>query len=205
MAARGVAYPKLLQKLLLRRLSSAPSPITAVSPFNFHEKADHETVVSNNNSHPIITPPGTSATGNKIIDFEDVKGLFSTISTSRLIKSSVTLEMAAIEPMVDMGIWVMNSRLMETPILKQIILGGIKHTFYDHFCAGKDVEEAGRTITRLWNDVGLRGMLDYGLEYAVDNESCDQNMMELIKTVESSKSLPPSSVSSLNLSLFPSN
>lgn len=103
--------------------------------------------------------------------------------------------MAAVDPMVDMGLWVMNSRLMETPILKQVISGAIKHTFYDHFCAGENLEEAGRTITRLWDRSGLQGMLDYGLENAVDYESCDQNMMEFIKTVEHSSSLPPSSVS----------
>ncbi|KAL3526665.1 hypothetical protein ACH5RR_011321 [Cinchona calisaya] len=193
MAARGVAYPKLLQNLpyfLLRRfITSAPSPVTAaVSSLNFVDKTDQETIINN---HPVISIP----TNNKIVDFEDVKGLFSKVSTSKLLKSSVTLEMAAIEPMVDVGMWVMNSRLMETPFLKQVILGAIKHSFYDHFCAGKDLEEAGRTITRLWDHAGLRGMLDYGLEHAIDNESCDQNMTEFIKTVESTKSLPPSSAS----------
>lgn len=102
--------------------------------------------------------------------------------------------MAAIEPMVDLGAWVMNSRLMETAIVRGVILGTIKGTFYDHFCAGSGMEEVGRTVKRLW-EVGLKGMLDYGLEHAVDNESCDRNLEEFVQTVESAKSLPPSSVS----------
>lgn len=154
------------------------------------EKADNEANTSND---PTITP--TQSSGHKIVDFEDVKGLFSTFSTSKLLKSLITLETAAVDPMVDMGLWVMNSRLVETPILKQLISGAMQHTFYDHFCAGKDLEEAGRTVTRLWNRAGLRGMLDYGPEHAADSESCDQNMMEFIRTAEYSNSLPPSSVS----------
>ncbi|KAL3525795.1 hypothetical protein ACH5RR_014167 [Cinchona calisaya] len=193
---RGVAVAnfnllKNLPYFILRRFSSAPSTITAaVSPLNFVDKNDHVDTTT------IVNTP-TETSSDKIIDFEDVKGLFSTVSTSRLLKSKITLEMAAIERMVDLGMRVMNSRLVETPVLKQAILGGIEHTFYDHFCGGKDLKEAGKTISRLWNDAGLRGMLDYGLEHAIDNDSCDQNMMEFIKTVESSKSLPPSSVSFL--------
>ncbi|CDP02382.1 unnamed protein product [Coffea canephora] len=194
MATRGVACPKLLQNLpyfLLRRFSSAPSPIAAaVSPLNLVERADSE---ANFSINPTVTP--TQSSRDSIVDFQDVKGLFSTLSTPRLLKSLITLEMAAVDPMVDMGLWVMNSRLMETPILKQVISEAVKHTFYDHFCAGKNLEEAGRTITRLWDPAGLQGMLDYGLENAVDYESCDQNTMEFIKTVEYSSSLPPSSVS----------
>ncbi|CAK9185941.1 unnamed protein product [Ilex paraguariensis] len=102
--------------------------------------------------------------------------------------------MAAIEPMVDVGMWVMNSKLMDMAVLREIILGTIKHTFYEHFVAGKDLPEVGQTIVKL-REAGLRGILNYGLEHAGDNQSCDQNMEEIIQTVESTKSLPPSSVS----------
>ncbi|KAM0006601.1 putative proline dehydrogenase [Helianthus debilis subsp. tardiflorus] len=51
-----------------------------------------------------------------------------------------------------------------------------------------------RTVKKLWES-GLRGMLDYGLEHAVDNESCDKNAQQVLKTVESTQFLPPSSVS----------
>lgn len=102
--------------------------------------------------------------------------------------------MAAVEPVVDLGTWIMNSRLMELALLKELILGITKFTFFDHFVAGTNEVEAGETVKMIW-DYGLRGMLDYGLEHADDNISCDRNSEAFIRTVESTKSLPPSSVS----------
>lgn len=95
---------------------------------------------------------------------------------------------------MDVGMWVMNSRLMETVVLREIILAAIKRTFFEHFCAGSNMEEVGLTVSKLW-DVGLKGMLDYGFEHAGDNETCDSNLEEFLRTVESAKALPSSSVS----------
>ena len=95
--------------------------------------------------------------------------------------------------MVDLSLWVTNSRLMDVPLFKNAVMGAIKYTAYDHFVAGSDTVETGHTVRRLW-DSGVRGMLDYGLEHAVDNESCDIAEKQLIKTAESTQSLPPSSV-----------
>lgn len=100
-----------------------------------------------------------------------------------------------------MGVWVMKSRLMQVGLFREIVLGVIKHTSYEHFVAGADTEETGRTVKKLWES-GLRGMLDYGLEHAIDNESCDINAQEFIKTVESTQSLPPSSVSCFYISMI---
>lgn len=107
--------------------------------------------------------------------------------------SAATLGVAAVEPMVDLSLWVTNSRLMDVPLFKNAVMGAIKYTAYDHFVAGCDTVETGHTVRRLW-DSGVRGMLDYGLEHAVDNESCDIAEKQLIKTAESTQSLPPSSV-----------
>ncbi|KAF5181143.1 Proline dehydrogenase 1 protein [Thalictrum thalictroides] len=57
-----------------------------------------------------------------------------------------------------------------------------------------DYEEASKTLQTMW-DNGLKGILDYGLEDATDNMSCDRNLNEFLRTVESTKLLPPSSVS----------
>ncbi|KAF2312296.1 hypothetical protein GH714_032191 [Hevea brasiliensis] len=80
--------------------------------------------------------------------------------------------MAAMEPLVDFGIWVMNSRLME------------------------DTVEAANCLKRL-NESGLRGMLDFAVEFASDNDVCDRNFHGFLSTVEAAKSLPPSTVSSV--------
>lgn len=214
MANRGVSRPKFLKSLLYccRRLNTAPSPPIATQ-LNFEDKSSVDSNdggekiinledatkelfshVSSSTSSLLKSVENHVAGRDKILNLEDAKELFSQISTSRLLKSSTTLQLAAFGPTVDLGIWVMKSGLMKTPILKELILSAVNRTFYQHFVAGRNLEEAGDTVVRLWND-GLRGMLDYGLEHATDNESCDRNMTEFIKTIESSKSLPPTSVS----------
>ncbi|KMT18445.1 hypothetical protein BVRB_2g025900 [Beta vulgaris subsp. vulgaris] len=102
--------------------------------------------------------------------------------------------MASIDPVVDMGIWVMRSKLLEVPVFRQAILGSVKHSFYEQFVAGKDLIETSQTVQKIY-DAGLRGMLVYGLEHAYDNESCDQNFKTFLNTIESTKFFPPSSVS----------
>lgn len=191
--------PCYLRKRLL--LHTAPSPLEAVSSLNFDDNK------STNN----FAAPVTNSDNNKIIDLDDFKALFSRVPTKKLLKSSATLQMAAYGPMVDLGMWVMNSSLIRIPILKEMILGSIESSFYEHFVAGKDLEQVNNTIKRLWGETGLRSMLDYGLEHSTDNESCDRNTIEFIKTIDSTKSLPPSSVShpqpppSLSLTLISSH
>ena len=103
---------------------------------------------------------------------------------------------------MDVGMWVMKSRVLETAVLREIVLGTIRHTFYEHFCAGQDVEEACWTARTIWNSAGLRGMLVYALEHTTDNATSDRNLEGFIRTVEGAKPLPPSSVSFNFFSIF---
>ncbi|KAJ0704195.1 putative proline dehydrogenase [Helianthus annuus] len=141
--------------------------------------------------HP---PQPQQTTSDQVYDFVDTKRLFSSVNTCKLIRSMVNLSVASMEPVVDLGMWVMSSRLMEVGMVRKIVLGVIKHTVYEHFVAGADTGEVNRTVKKLWES-RLRGMLDYGLEHAVDNESCDKNAQQVLKTVESTQFLTPSSVS----------
>lgn len=88
----------------------------------------------------------------------------------------------------------MNSKLMDVELFRDVVLGTVKHTFYRHFCAGEDDTSVAKTVRRL-HDVGLRSMLDYALEYADDEASCDRNLDGFLRTVEATKSLPSGSVS----------
>lgn len=83
---------------------------------------------------------------------------------------------------------------MNAGLLRGVMVGGIRHTFFEHFCAGENPAEACRKVNEIW-DCGLRGMLVYALEHAGDNESCDRNLDGFLRTIEAAKSLPPSSVS----------
>ncbi|XP_026386612.1 proline dehydrogenase 2, mitochondrial-like [Papaver somniferum] len=130
----------------------------------------------------------------KTLDFDDGKRLFKSVTTGKLIRSILNQQMASYDPIVNIGIWVMRSRLFHISFIRYIILFVVKHTFYDHFCAGENLDEARTTLQKLWNG-GLKGIMDYGLEDATDNTSCDRNFNEFLKIVDTTKLLPPSSVS----------
>ncbi|KAK8615014.1 hypothetical protein V6N13_068800 [Hibiscus sabdariffa] len=129
-----------------------------------------------------------------IVDLDDHWKLFASVSTSKLLRSSVNLGFVANETFVDFGMWVMDSRLMETTLVRDVILKTVKHTMFDHFCVGETTEEAGMCIRKI-HKAGLRGMLSYAVEHTTNNDGCDRNLEGFIRNVEFSKSLPPSSVS----------
>lgn len=97
---------------------------------------------------------------------------------------------------MDFGTWVMKSKLMDMEVVRDIVMGFVRHTFYEHFCAGEDALGTQNTVQKLYRGGdGLRTMLVYAVEYASDNVSCDRNLEAFLQTVETAKSLPPSSVS----------
>lgn len=193
MAIRGASSISTTSKLLrqnyrllkpLTTLSSTTTPpSTIISPDTFSDKLT-----------PTATTFGSGSASASLLSFEDSKDLFASISTTKLLKSTLTLKMAAVEPVVDLGTWVINSKLMNVGVFKDVVMGFTKCTFYDHFVAGRNVNEAGETVKMLWDD-GFRGMLDYGLEHVDDNDSCDRNSEAFINTVDSTNSLPATSVS----------
>ena len=100
---------------------------------------------------------------------------------------------------MDLGMWVMNSKLMDMEVFRDIVLAFVKHTFYEHFCAGENALATENTVRGLNSGgAGLRAMLVYAVEYASDNQSCDRNLEAFLDTVEIAKSLPPSSVSNFS-------
>ncbi|KAH1081917.1 hypothetical protein J1N35_021678 [Gossypium stocksii] len=180
--------PKLLNNLrsFIKPLNSASA--AAASPLNFDEKPELSTVEK---QHPIATTLHQPTTN---LDLDDHQKLFASVPTLKLLRSSVNLGLASNETFVDFGMWVMNSRLMETPLLRDIILKTVKHTFFEHFCAGETTTEAGECVRKI-QEAGLRGMLVYAVEHTSDNAGCDRNLEGFLQSVEFAKSLPPSSVS----------
>ncbi|KAK7381157.1 hypothetical protein VNO78_33683 [Psophocarpus tetragonolobus] len=183
--ATRVIPPRILKNLryntITKPLNTAQPTISpAVAPSLF-EKAQ-------------ISVPVIADTAMKGLNLEDGEQVFSSMSTKQLFQSSAVLHATAMGPMVDLGMWVMKSRLFQSGVLKDLVVATTRETFFSHFCAGEDAAEAGRSIKAL-NDAGLRGMLVYGVEDAHDNEGCDRNLRGFLHTVDVSKSLPPSSVS----------
>ncbi|KAI5068475.1 hypothetical protein GOP47_0016820 [Adiantum capillus-veneris] len=129
-----------------------------------------------------------------ILCTEDGQVLYSGMKSSELLSTLINLQLVAYEPLVDLSSKVLKSPLMKFFFYKQPLLAMVKRTAYSHFCAGENVKEASRTLQRMW-ELGLKSILDYSLEDAVDNNSCDSNLKGFLQTIVQSKQLPTGSVS----------
>ncbi|XP_075663786.1 proline dehydrogenase 2, mitochondrial-like [Castanea sativa] len=199
MATRALSQKKLLKSLAHRYFSprplntaasASPSASSSIS-INLTEKP--ESILQNQLA---ALSANTNTNNSSYINLHDAEKLFSSVSTTKLLRATANLHLASMEPIVDLGMWVMNSKLMDMEVFRDIVLGFVKHTFYEHFCAGENALATENTVRSLNSGgAGLRAMLVYAVEYASDNQSCDRNLEAFLDTVEIAKSLPPSSVS----------
>ncbi|KAL1557004.1 proline dehydrogenase 2, mitochondrial-like [Salvia divinorum] len=166
-------------QLLCRLKSGARTSTTAVLPGNFIADTLPHTATA--------TATATAASNNHGVNFSDTKELFSSVSSANMLRSLIMLRLASSAPVADLGMWIMKSRLMDIPLCRKAVFGITERTFYRQFCAGEDLTAASATARELW-DSGRTAMLDYGLEHANDNESCDVNMEEFLRTIQSTKS-----------------
>ncbi|KAL2325045.1 hypothetical protein Fmac_024103 [Flemingia macrophylla] len=137
-----------------------------------------------------VLPPPTSVLRPAVADelnFNDHHKLFSHLPTSDLLCSAAILHATVVDPLVDFGTWLLRSNLMNVNGLCQILLASICHSFYNHFCAGEDASTAAKSIRTL-SCAGLRGMLIYGVEDALNNHTCDCNFHDFLRTVDVSRS-----------------
>ncbi|KAF5735648.1 proline dehydrogenase [Tripterygium wilfordii] len=145
---------------------------------------------------PAVITNLISQTESSVLNLDDHEKVFSSVSTVNLLRSSAILKMAATEPVVDLGLWVMRSRLMEIKGVRDVLLSTIKHSFFKHFCAGEDAQEAKECLLKV-NQTGLRGMFVYGVEHTCDVDACDRNLNGFTGAVDIASSLPKSSASSV--------
>ncbi|MCO5551540.1 hypothetical protein L7F22_005044 [Adiantum nelumboides] len=125
---------------------------------------------------------------------EDGQVLYSGMKFSELLSTLINLQLVSYENLVDLSIKVLKSPFMKFSFYKQPLLAMVKRTAYSHFCAGEEVTEASRTLKRMW-ELGLKSILDYSLEDAIDNDSCDSNLKGFLQTIVQTKQLPIGSVS----------
>lgn len=129
-----------------------------------------------------------------ILQTQSGEVLYAGLTSRELLKTLINLQLVAYEPAVDLTVKVLTSRLMDSVLFQTPVLAVLKNTAYSHFCAGEDVEEASKTLRRMW-ERGLRGIITYGLEDATDNDSCDKNLESFMKVVQQTSHLPQGSVS----------
>lgn len=130
------------------------------------------------------------------VNLADTRRLFASIPTSALLRSLATLSALAAAPLVDLGTWALRSSTAapEGHMLRVAVSAIARATVHRHFCAGEGVEEAARTVREMWQDAGLRSILDYGMEDADDGAACDRNLAGFLRAVEMASSLPSASV-----------
>eukprot|EP00249_Psilotum_nudum_P017957 c26571_g1_i2 orf=245-2032(-) len=128
-----------------------------------------------------------------IVQIEDGRFLYSGLTSIELLITLINLQLVSYEPVVDLSIKILKSPIMNS-LLRGPILWMVKRTVFSHFCAGEDVGEASETLRRTW-ELGLRCILDYSLEDAMDNISCDLNLEGFLKTIYQTHLLPSGSVS----------
>ena len=192
MAARLVFQKKLLKTISDRHFFfSRPLNSSTAASSSSPTASSISINLTTEKPEPITNIPNSSS-----LNLNDVEKIFSAVPTTKLLRASANLHMAAMEPIVDFGTWVMKSKLMDMEVVRDIVMGFVRHTFYEHFCAGEDALGTQNTVQKLYRGGdGLRTMLVYAVEYASDNVSCDRNLEAFLQTVETAKSLPPSSVS----------
>ncbi|KAL2339340.1 hypothetical protein Fmac_013786 [Flemingia macrophylla] len=122
-----------------------------------------------------------------VLEANDHHKLFSHLPTSDLLRSAAVLHATAVDPLVDFGTWLLPSNLMNVNGLREIFLASVRHSFYNHFCSGEDAPAAAKSIRAL-SRAGLRGMLVYSVEDALDNHACGRNFHGFLRTVDVSRS-----------------
>ncbi|KAL2333320.1 hypothetical protein Fmac_014533 [Flemingia macrophylla] len=131
-------------------------------------------------------PPPTSVLRSAATDdlnFNNHHKLFSHLPTSDLLRSAAVLHATAVDPLVDFGTWLLRSNLMNINGLREILLASVRHSFYNHFCIGEDAPAATKRIRAL-SCAGLRDMLVYSIEDALDNHAYDRNFHGFLRTVD---------------------
>jgi len=136
----------------------------------------------------------TQNTSDDILLSNKGEALYAKLTSKELFKALLNLQLVAYEPVVDLSIKILTSDSIKSPLCRAAVLPVLHRTAYSHFCAGENVEEASRTLARMW-ELGVRGIMTYGLEDATDSESCDQNLEKFLQIVLQTSQMPPESVS----------
>lgn len=146
-------------------------------------------------------PTTTQDTSDVLPHTKNGEAVFAGFSSKELGRTLLNLHLVAYEPVVDLSLKVLTSPMMKYALFQVPVNHVVKRTAYSHFCAGEDVEEASKTLKRMW-ELGLRGILDYSSEDATDNKSCDKNLEKFIQVVQQTSQLPQGSVSTIQMIFF---
>jgi proline dehydrogenase len=133
---------------------------------------------------------GPNAESKKVyhLDFNNNKNIFQNKKTSELLFQYMILKMCSIGLLVDHGPAML--RTLEKVHLSAPAYWFIKNTFFKHFCAGENIDEAVTAAKKL-REQGVRTILDYSVEADEEgSHNFDQVVDVLVKTMVASAENP---------------
>ncbi|PWJ38472.1 proline dehydrogenase family protein [Sediminitomix flava] len=114
------------------------------------------------------------------VNFEDTKNAFILKNDQELAKSYALFAAMDYPSLVKFGTSFLNTAFkIHLPFVKSIV----KHTIFEQFCGGEDIQDCKSTIKKLYNQqVGT--ILDYSVEGKEDDSSFEATTNEIIRTIE---------------------
>ena len=116
------------------------------------------------------------------LKFDDTSVAFSSKSNRRLRKMHLLFSVMNYKWLMQVGNDVINFLLK----IRVPIKGLIKHTVFEQFCGGEDLEESEETINEL-AAFNIGAILDYSVEGAKNERGFDETVDEVIRTIEKAK------------------
>eukprot|EP00741_Cyanophora_paradoxa_P009691 tig00001600_g9389.t1 len=136
-------------------------------------------------AHP--EPSASRASSSQQPDFEKFDGVFGSTPTSKLLFAAAILGLCSKKWVLALGPKVLDLDRKIFPAHLSPSLFVVKHTFFRHFCSGETIGESMPKVEELY-EKGLSTILDFSVEDALDDGSCDRNAQTVVDTVRLSAS-----------------
>eukprot|EP01059_Diplonema_ambulator_P013378 TRINITY_DN238_c0_g3_i1.p1 TRINITY_DN238_c0_g3~~TRINITY_DN238_c0_g3_i1.p1 ORF type:complete len:578 (+),score=202.93 TRINITY_DN238_c0_g3_i1:88-1821(+) len=104
----------------------------------------------------------------KIVDFTDSKSAYKSKSNLELLRAIIVFKLCTVRPLVNNAnsLIKFSESVLGKKLTHQVI---VKRTFFNHFCAGEDVDEIQSTLAN-FSAIGVGAILDYAAENDVPEE-----------------------------------
>jgi proline dehydrogenase len=121
----------------------------------------------------------TRLSQNHLISFEDTSIAFSPRSDKDLLKMYWLFASMNNRSLVKAGTFLINFSLKAHLPIKSLI----RHTIFEHFCGGENIQDCENTIQNL-GKFGIGTILDYSVEGEKTEAGFDRTMLETLATIE---------------------
>lgn len=122
----------------------------------------------------------------------DDPSLYGDLSTGELMKTLMNLQLLAYDPVVSMAMRLLSSN---QSVIRGPVMWVVQNLAFTHFCAGENLTEASHTLSHMWHRLRLQGILNFALEDAPDDASCDSHFISFLHSIRQTTQLPLESVS----------